>query len=138
MNDFAHTMPGTKQPVRPLISTRSCFELGLCQQRRPACLDCDHDSAWKTRQEPDPGVEGPFRPKPLASRLGQWLAHLWRRHWVVLAVWGCVAAAMAWCVVLTSLVIGYAHRRNADFSWPQLMQAGEAAWAAVWAIAGRL
>lgn len=128
MNDFVNTMPGIEQPVRPFISTRSCFELGLCQQRRPACLDCD--------PELDSGVAGPFRPKPMASRLGQWLARVWHRHWVALAVWGCVAAAMAWCAVLTSLVIGYAHRRNADFSYPQLMQAARAALDAVLTMAG--
>ena len=39
---------------QPLISTRSCFELGVCQSRKPACQGC----SWQFA----PGViDGPYR-----------------------------------------------------------------------------
>lgn len=130
MTDFVDTMPGIKKPVPPLISSRSCMELGLCQRKKPACLDCEHDSAWCAPIS----MEGPFHPKTLASRLRHRLARLWARHWGVLVVWGCMTLALAWCAVLTSFAIGYAQRRSGDFSWAQLMQASQTAWAAVQAV----
>lgn len=45
--------PAANQPasfktgVNPLISSRSCMTLGVCQERTPPCMDCDHDRGWR-------------------------------------------------------------------------------------------
>jgi len=78
------------------MSQRSCYELGVCQGKNPACNGCD----WKTFA---PGtIEGPFR----RTRKYLLLSRMSRRAKVVLVVSAAVLA-LACVSMVTGFSAGY-------------------------------
>lgn len=60
--------PITQPPITsPTRAPRPCLELGVCQNRRPACADCEVRPVILA-----PGViDGPYRRETLADRAHQ-------------------------------------------------------------------
>ena len=80
----------------PLISARSCFELGVCQHHKLPCQDCD----WQLA----PGViDGPYTRAGIAQRLDR----LWLRWGPMLVTWGCIAVIAFWLLVILGVLVRY-------------------------------
>lgn len=103
--------------IRPLASTRSCMELGLCQRRAPACAGCDHQNGfWNFTQQLMAGgqrtglrpiaidVDGPHRPLTRWYRARVWL----RRRWLVVLLASGYAVIVAFAIaVLIGILEGW-------------------------------